>query len=92
MVCLRYSATAIGECRFARVPEGGSRLSSEAYRTRRGRPTAVRSPNRGLHVWSKATVRTMREQHVGSRDPDVSQEMYDDDAVLEFPESGERFV
>jgi hypothetical protein len=34
----------------------------------------------------------MREQHVGSRDPDVSQEMYDDDAVLEFPESGERFV
>jgi hypothetical protein len=39
-----------------------------------------------------ATVRAMLEQHFGSRDPDVSHEMYHDDAVLEFPQSGERFV
>jgi hypothetical protein len=37
-------------------------------------------------------MRAMREQHFGSRDPDVSHEMYHDDAVLEFAESGERFV
>jgi hypothetical protein len=29
-------------------------------------------------------VRAMREQHFGSRDPDVGHEMYDDDAVLMF--------
>ena len=34
----------------------------------------------------------MLEQHFGNSDPDVSHEMYDDDAVLEFPQSGERFV
>jgi hypothetical protein len=34
----------------------------------------------------------MREQHFGSRDPDVGHEMYDDDAVLMLPASGERFV
>jgi SnoaL-like domain len=39
-----------------------------------------------------ATVRAMLEQHFGSSDPDVSHEMYHDDAVLEFPQSGERFV
>jgi SnoaL-like domain len=39
-----------------------------------------------------ATVRAMLEQHFGSSDPDVSHEMYRDDAVLEFPQSGERFV
>jgi SnoaL-like protein len=39
-----------------------------------------------------ATVRGMLEQHFGSDDPDVSHAMYHDDAVLEFPQSGERFV
>jgi hypothetical protein len=39
-----------------------------------------------------ATVRAMLEQHFGSDDPDVSHAMYHDDAVLEFPQSGERFV
>jgi SnoaL-like protein len=39
-----------------------------------------------------ATVRAMLEQHFGSSDPGVSHEMYHDDAVLEFPQSGERFV
>jgi hypothetical protein len=39
-----------------------------------------------------ATVRAMLEQHFGSSDPMVGHEMYHDDAVLEFPQSGERFV
>jgi SnoaL-like domain len=39
-----------------------------------------------------ATVRAMLEQHFTSGDPDVSHAMYHDDAVLEFPQSGERFV
>ena len=34
----------------------------------------------------------MLEQHFTSRDPDRSHEMYEADAVLEFPQSGERFV
>jgi hypothetical protein len=36
-------------------------------------------------------VRAMLEQHFTSSDPDLSHEMYHDDAVLEFPQSGERF-
>jgi SnoaL-like domain len=40
----------------------------------------------------EATVRAMLEQHFASSDPNVSHEMYDPDAVLEFPQSGERFV
>jgi hypothetical protein len=39
----------------------------------------------------EATVRAMLEQHFTSADPDVAHEMYHDDAVLEFPQSGERF-
>jgi hypothetical protein len=39
-----------------------------------------------------ATVRAMLEQHFTSSDPDLSHAMYHDDAVLEFPQSGERFV
>lgn len=39
----------------------------------------------------ETTVKAMLEQHFGSDDPDRSHEMYDDDAVLEFPQSGERF-
>jgi SnoaL-like domain len=39
-----------------------------------------------------ATVRAMLEQHFASEDPEASHEMYHDDAVLEFPQSGERFV
>jgi SnoaL-like domain len=41
-----------------------------------------------------ATVRAMLEQHfeyTGS-DPDRAHAMYHEDAVLEFPQSGERFV
>jgi SnoaL-like domain len=38
------------------------------------------------------TVRAMLEQHFAGGDPDVSHAMYHDDAVLEFPQSGERFV
>ena len=34
----------------------------------------------------------MLEQHFTSSDPHSSHEMYHDDAVLEFPQSGERFV
>jgi hypothetical protein len=39
-------------------------------------------------------VRAMLEQHFeyASSDPDKAHEMYHDDAVLEFPQSGERFV
>ena len=40
----------------------------------------------------EAAVRAMLERHFTSSDPVVSHEMYDDDAVLEFPQSGERFV
>jgi hypothetical protein len=39
-----------------------------------------------------ATVRAMLEQHFASSDPDLSHAMYHDDALLEFPQSGERFV
>src|SRR5918997_2984205 len=39
----------------------------------------------------EATVRAMLEQHFTSSDPHLSHEMYHDDAVLEFPQSGERF-
>jgi SnoaL-like protein len=39
----------------------------------------------------EATVRAMLEQHFTSSDPHRSHEMYHDDAVLEFPQSGERF-
>jgi SnoaL-like domain len=40
----------------------------------------------------ETTVKAMLEQHFTSSDPDLSHEMYHDDAVLEFPQSGERFV
>jgi hypothetical protein len=39
----------------------------------------------------EATVRAMLEQHFTSGDPALSHEMYHEDAVLEFPQSGERF-
>ena len=39
----------------------------------------------------EATVSAMLEQHFTSSDPHSSHEMYHDDAVLEFPQSGERF-
>ena len=39
-----------------------------------------------------ATIKGMLEQHFASGDPHVSHAMYCDDAVLEFPQSGERFV
>ena len=41
-----------------------------------------------------ATVRAMLERHFeyASSDPDAAHEMYHEDAVLEFPQSGERFV
>jgi hypothetical protein len=40
------------------------------------------------------TVRRMLEQHFESAasDPDFAHAMYNEDAVLEFPQSGERFV
>jgi DNA-binding HxlR family transcriptional regulator len=40
-----------------------------------------------------ATVRSMLEQHFdnASSDPDLAHAMYHEDAVLEFPQSGERF-
>jgi hypothetical protein len=39
----------------------------------------------------EATVRAMLTQHFTASDPDVAHEMYDPAAVLEFPQSGERF-
>jgi SnoaL-like domain len=41
-----------------------------------------------------ATVRAMLERHFeyAGSDPDAAHEMYHEDAVLEFPQSGERFV
>lgn len=41
----------------------------------------------------EATVRAMLMQHFeySGSDPDRAHEMYHDDAVLEFPQSGERF-
>ncbi|MGH2962782.1 MAG: nuclear transport factor 2 family protein [Solirubrobacterales bacterium] len=42
----------------------------------------------------EARVRAMLEQHFeyAGSDPGLAHEMYHDDAVLEFPQSGERFV
>jgi len=42
----------------------------------------------------EATVRAMLMQHFAyaGSDPDLAHEMYHDDAVLEFPQSSERFV
>jgi hypothetical protein len=42
----------------------------------------------------EATVRAMLAQHFefAASDPAKAHEMYHDDAVLEFPQSGERFV
>src|ERR687892_474318 len=40
----------------------------------------------------ETAVRAMLEQHFTSSDPDLAHAMYHDDAVLEFPQSGERFV
>jgi hypothetical protein len=42
----------------------------------------------------EATVRAMLERHFeyAGSDPDGAHDMYHDDAVLEFPQSGERFV
>jgi hypothetical protein len=41
-----------------------------------------------------ATIQAMLQQHFdySRSDPDRAHEMYTDDAVLEFPQSGERFV
>jgi hypothetical protein len=41
-----------------------------------------------------ATVRAMLMRHFeySGSDPDLAHDMYHDDAVLEFPQSGERFV
>jgi hypothetical protein len=41
-----------------------------------------------------ATVKAMLEQHFeyASSDPHLAHDMYHDDAVLEFPQSGERFI
>ena len=36
-----------------------------------------------------ATIRAMLEQHFTSGDPDISHAMYQPDAVVEFPQSGE---
>jgi SnoaL-like protein len=38
-----------------------------------------------------ATIKRMLEQHFTSGDPEASHAMYQEDAVLEFPQSGERF-
>jgi hypothetical protein len=46
-----------------------------------------------LCVVDEATVRAMLKQQFDyASDPKRSHEMYRDDAVLEFPQSGERFV
>ncbi len=41
-----------------------------------------------------STIKTMLMQHFenAGSDPDLAHAMYHDDAVLEFPQSGERFV
>jgi ketosteroid isomerase-like protein len=46
-----------------------------------------------LYGMDAATVKAMLEQHfeLARSDPDRAHEMYTDDAVLEFPQSGERF-
>jgi hypothetical protein len=51
-------------------------------------------PARQAVVMDAATVRAMLVQHFDNagRDPDFAHAMYRDDAVLEFPQSGERFV
>src|SRR4051812_46888296 len=53
------------------------------------------APNPASYVRMDAdTVRRMLEQHFefSRSEPDRAHEMYTEDAVLEFPQSGERFV
>jgi hypothetical protein len=52
-------------------------------------PLTARAGN--LCGMDAATVRAMLEQHFASRDPDVAHAMYHPDALVEFPQSGERF-
>jgi hypothetical protein len=59
-----------------------------------GDPTSTTPARLGksgnLFGMDEASVRAMLEQHF-SGDPDVAHAMYHGDAVLEFPQSGERF-
>ena len=47
-----------------------------------------------MRIVDAQTIKAMLEQHFefSGTDPDRAHEMYIDDAVLEFPQSGERFV
>jgi hypothetical protein len=47
-----------------------------------------------LRRMDERTIRAMLLQHFehAERDPDLAHAMYHEDAVLEFPQSGERFV
>src|SRR5262245_49439786 len=58
------------------------------------RPTSLSGPSSGQTVGVDAeTVRAMLLRNLGraADDPVGSHDMYDDEAVLEFPQSGERF-
>jgi ketosteroid isomerase-like protein len=47
-----------------------------------------------MHCVDAATVKAFLEQHfeLAESDPDRAHDLYREDAVLEFPQSGERFV
>jgi hypothetical protein len=56
--------------------------------------TCEHRPGLGGARLNEATVRAMLRQHFeyAGSDPDFAHQMYHDDAVFEFPQSGERFV
>jgi hypothetical protein len=82
-----FCATCRSDERGLRSASGGvvvDRASLTRWRT--GRESGT------LCGMDEATVKAMLEKHFASSDPDVAHEMYHGDAVLEFPQSGERFV
>jgi SnoaL-like domain len=78
---------------WADIAAWQARLADKTLATLRATGSDVLvAPYGKLRRMDAATVRAMLEQHFSSSDPDVSHAMYHDDAVLEFPQSGERFV
>ena len=55
---------------------------------------ACRQRSGTLYVVDAVTIESLLRQHFenAGTDPDLAHAMYHDDAVLEFPQSGERFV
>jgi hypothetical protein len=88
---------AASQCEVERsIPKPGLRHAGTNPRSRastRAWASTAESAEK-MRTMDEPTVRAMLEQHFdyASSDPIRAHEMYHDDAVLEFPQSGERFV